>query len=79
MRQARSHKSSIKGCIGMVNRLPKKITFLSTWWDRGPSGQVEEWETRVPEEEISRRQEKWKGLKGSNKIEAPLPTKRTES
>ena len=63
----------------MGKRLPKKTTFLSTWGDRGPSGQVEEWETRVPEEEISRRQEKWKGLKNSNKLEAPLPGKNPES
>jgi hypothetical protein len=34
---------------------PKNI---STWWHRGPSGLVEEWETRVSEEEITRRQDR---------------------
>jgi len=37
---------------------PPKI--LSTWWHRGPSGLVEEWETRVSEEEITRRQDRWR-------------------
>ena len=35
-------------------------TILPTWWNRGPSGQVEEWETRVSEEEITRRQDRWR-------------------
>lgn len=35
-------------------------TNLPTWWHRGPSGLVEEWETRVPEEEITRRQDRWR-------------------
>jgi hypothetical protein len=40
-----------------VKRTPAN---LPTWWHRGPSGLVEEWETRVPEEEITRRQDRWR-------------------
>ncbi len=35
-------------------------TILPTWWLRGPSGLVEEWENRVSEEEITRRQDRWR-------------------
>ncbi len=35
-------------------------TSLPTWWHRGPSGLVEEWETRVSSEEIIRRQDRWR-------------------
>ena len=41
-------------------------TNLPTWWHRGPSGLVEEWETRVSEEEINRRQDRWKSTFGSH-------------
>lgn len=45
----------------MVKKADKpSVTTLPTWWNRGPSGQVEEWETRVSEEEITRRQDRWK-------------------
>jgi len=49
---------------------PTKPTpsILPTWWDRTPSGPVEEWETRVPEEEITRRQDRWR---------SPLPATTT--
>ncbi len=33
-------------------------TILPTWWNRGPSGQVEEWESRVSEEEITHRKDR---------------------
>ncbi len=50
-----------KGYEKMVEQPAKRKTKnLSTWWDRGPSGPVEEWETRVPEEEIARRQNRWR-------------------
>ena len=42
---------------------PKNI---STWWHRGPSGLVEEWETRVSEEEINRRQDRWRSASSKN-------------
>lgn len=42
---------------------PKNI---STWWHRGPSGLVEEWETRVSEEEITRRQDRWRSTPAIN-------------
>ena len=43
----------------MVEQAAKpSLTTLPTWWNRGPSGQVEEWETRVSEEEITRRQDR---------------------
>ena len=43
----------------MVEQPAKRApTILPTWWNRGPSGAVEEWETRVSEEEITRRQDR---------------------
>ncbi len=36
------------------------VKNIPTWWHRRPSEQVEEWETRVPDEEISRRQGRWR-------------------
>jgi hypothetical protein len=43
----------------MVKQAAKPLpTIIPTWWNRGPSGQVEEWETRVSEEEIIRRQDR---------------------
>ena len=47
---------------------------LSTWWDRGPSGPIEEWETRVPEEEITRRQNRWKSTPTTKPVKNP-PTR----
>lgn len=48
--------------------LPK---VLPTWWHRGPSGQVEEWETRVSEEEITRRQDQWRSTPSPQKTSNP--------
>jgi hypothetical protein len=42
---------------------PKNI---STWWHRGPSGLVEEWETRISEEEITRRQDRRRSTQSTN-------------
>ncbi len=45
----------------MVDHISKRLpTITPTWWHRGPSGLVEEWETRVSEEEITRRQDRWR-------------------
>ncbi|MEX2494276.1 MAG: hypothetical protein WD425_21260 [Nitrospirales bacterium] len=53
-----------------VKRSPSN---LPTWWHRGPSGLVEEWETRVPEEEITRRQDRWRSTPSTNaKAHKPL-------
>ncbi|MDH5562947.1 MAG: hypothetical protein OEY91_04890 [Nitrospirota bacterium] len=46
-----------------VKRAPAN---LPTWWHRGPSGLVEEWETRVPEEEITKRQDRWRPTPSKN-------------
>lgn len=56
---------------------PSKPTpkTLPTWWDRGPSGPVEEWENRVSEEEINRRQDRWRSTQPSN----PKPRKSKKS
>ena len=49
----------------MVNKAAKKTPkTLPTWWDRGPAGMVEEWETRVSQEEITRRQKRWQSISG---------------
>ena len=43
----------------MVDKTTKKSpTILPSWWHRGPAGMVEEWETRVSQEEITRRQKR---------------------
>ena len=53
---------------------PKNIC---TWWHRGPSGLVEEWETRVSEEEITRRQDRRRSTQSTNaksrKTSTPRP------
>ncbi len=52
-------------------------TSLPTWWHRGPSGLVEEWETRVSAEEITRRQDRWRSTSSrptkSHKPTTPTP------
>ncbi len=51
----------------MVEQSAKpKPTNLPTWWHRRPSEPVEEWETRVSEEEIRRRQDRWRSASTSN-------------
>lgn len=51
----------------MVEQPTKPLpTSLPTWWLRGPSGLVEEWETRVSEEEINRRQNRWRTTSSAN-------------
>ena len=60
----------------MVDQAPKRIPkILSTWWNRGPAGRVEEWETRVSEDEISRRQNRWRSAP-TTKTEPPKPSNR---
>ena len=54
-----------------VKRTPAN---LPTWWHRGPSGLVEEWETRVPEEEITRRQDRWRTTPTTNAKPQKKPT-----
>ncbi len=39
---------------------------LPTWWNRGPLGLVEEWENRVSDEEITRRQDRWRPASSPN-------------
>ena len=56
----------------MVEQPPKLLPkILPTWWHRGPSGQVEEWETRVSEEEITRRQDRSRSTPVPQKISKP--------
>lgn len=51
----------------MVEQPAKPLpTILPTWWNRGESGRVEEWETRVSEEEITRRQDRWRSASSRN-------------
>ena len=55
----------------MVEQAPKRTPkTLPTWWNRGPAGRVEEWETRVSEEEITRRQDRWRSA-SSTKTKSP--------
>ncbi len=54
----------------MVEQPTKPLpTSLPTWWHRGQSGLVEEWETRVSVEEITRRQDRWRST--SSRISKP--------
>ncbi len=63
----------------MVEHTTKKSpTLLPSWWHRGPAGLVEEWETRVSQEEITRRQKRRQSGSGkSRNTQAERPQSRT--
>ncbi len=49
-------------CILVDKATKKSPAIVPSWWYRGPGGMVEEWETRVSEEEIIRRQKRWQSI-----------------